>query len=270
MNDNVQHLDQRVADLVAEFVDLQSKSPAPTLDGFLVMHADVANVLRPLLETAIKMLGSSVQFVPSKDSSESFLEIRKAYLESQRQTALRRDIDTERCALPVDKRPDFLILLLAHVKRGLGITRLQKLMFLLGKEGNATQYVSDYYSHIAYNYGPFEKSLYQDLNALIQYGLVEEYTPRKKTRKADKEIGEAVNSSSVDAFYRLSSKGGQFAAALERGADLRDPRICLNMAEVVKKYARVPYRELIRDVYTRYPEFAKESKIRSEILGGKQ
>ena len=54
----------------------------------------------------------------------------------------------------------------------LGITRLQKLLFLLWKEGNFYKAVPDLYNFKAYDFGPCMDDLYDDLEFTESIGLV--------------------------------------------------------------------------------------------------
>jgi hypothetical protein len=63
-------------------------------------------------------------------------------------------------------RDEFLLLALASASDGrLTPVQIQKAMFLLKQE--AGQFVGpDFYEFVPYNYGPFNSSIYDDLNAL--------------------------------------------------------------------------------------------------------
>jgi hypothetical protein len=69
-------------------------------------------------------------------------------------------------------RDEFLLLALASASDGrLTPVQIQKAMFLLKQE--AGQFVGpDFYEFVPYNYGPFNSSIYDDLNALAGAGLV--------------------------------------------------------------------------------------------------
>src|SRR5258705_12332099 len=69
-------------------------------------------------------------------------------------------------------RDEFLLLALASASDGrLTPVQIQKAMFLLKQE--AGQFVGpDFYEFVPYNYGPFNSSIYDDLNTLAAEGLV--------------------------------------------------------------------------------------------------
>lgn len=136
----------------------------------------------------------------------------------------------------------------------------------MGKEAHLDTHVSDYYAHYAYTYGPFEEAGYKDIEALKQHGLIEEKKPPKKRLDPDEEIDEGLYPEKVDAIYRLTDRGEKFAQALMKSAQEKDPTILQKIEEIKSKYGHLPLRQLLKYIYTQYPEFAKESKIRKEIL----
>lgn len=60
------------------------------------------------------------------------------------------------------------------VNRINGITRLEKLLFLIEQEWDYESYVDERFNFIAYNYGPYSKEVYETVDILKQAGLVEE------------------------------------------------------------------------------------------------
>src|SRR6185437_9358338 len=69
-------------------------------------------------------------------------------------------------------RQDFLLLALASASDGrLTPVQIQKAMFLLSQE--ASSFVGpNFYHFIPYNYGPFDSTIYDDLNDLSRSGLI--------------------------------------------------------------------------------------------------
>ena len=145
----------------------------------------------------------------------------------------------------------------------LGITRLQKLLFLLWKEGNFYKTVPDLYNFKAYDFGPCMDDLYDDLEFTQTIGLVavdesaeaSEFDngdeaafiqsfglrmPRPKNRR-DYSLTESGIEASTDLYSELSAKD-------------------IDAVENIKRrFNGMPFFELLRYVYNKYPKFAEKS-----------
>ncbi len=163
----------------------------------------------------------------------------------------------EECVM-LDKR-DFLLLLL-HVKGKSdkanevvrGRLKLMKLVFLLDKEENIREYSKSFYEFESLNYGPFSKELLQDLDVLVQEGLVEE-----KSQEVNTPIGSIMRRSD----YELTEKGIELVETIAGDASIIE-----KITRIKKKYNRMDTEKILTYVYTKYPEFAKNSKIVDNIL----
>lgn len=138
-----------------------------------------------------------------------------------------------------------------------GRTRFQKLAFLADQQLEA--FDIDAYEFIAYDYGPFAKNLYENLNWLEEKRLVE--SSKSRTFGGDERYD-----------YRLTEKGKK---SFERNvpvsddgtsADLRESqrklKIIYEVAEdVISEYNQMPISNLIHRVYDEYPEYAKNSVL---------
>jgi uncharacterized protein YwgA len=128
-----------------------------------------------------------------------------------------------------------------------GRTRLQKLVFLLEQNLNDTSAASldsSDYNFIPYDYGPFSKELYDDLDSLEEHGLIEVEE-------------EPMADGKVKYVYRLTGQGrswvrGQLA---DSSADTTH-----SLAEsLASEYEDMLLSELIDEVYAEYPEYAENS-----------
>lgn len=128
-----------------------------------------------------------------------------------------------------------------------GRTRLQKLVFLMQKrleEGGEDPFQSDDYEFIPYDYGPFSKELYDDLDQTIARDMVD---------GREEEIGD----DKVKYDYEIQDSGEQW---VENQLSKDDAQRILALAEEIKdKYGDVYLSDLIDDVYSRYPEYAENS-----------
>lgn len=268
MKENSHRLDQQLAEILSEYVDLLNAGVAPPVEEYLRRHGNLAAELRPLFETATAIGKEASKIVPSPAARARFTQVRAQFVAEREGITSPVAPPQRTVAMAVDRRPDFLILLLHSLGEVWGITKLCKLLFLLGKEGNAARHVPDYYAHVAYNFGPFEEAIYRDLDALKAAGVIEERKQTSRKRQPDEELDEGLYPEKVDAIYRLTQRGRKdVAEALAKAANAKDPAILASIREISQKYGSLRLRQLLKYVYQQYPEFAKKSKIRDEILG---
>lgn len=176
----------------------------------------------------------------------------------------------------VDNRKDFLLLVLAASGEEpvVGVTRLQKYMFLLQQQygWDAKFAIAEPYEFRAYDYGPFDAQIYDDLQFFQNIGFVEasEDGPepvieRDELRRASDDWG--VSDSEVKPWdetsevlsYRLTDKGKQFVSEIELDEADR------NTVEALKsEWNRKPLRDLLKWLYQSYPKFA-ENTVLGEI-----
>lgn len=128
-----------------------------------------------------------------------------------------------------------------------GRTRLQKLMFLTQKQFEEKGESLDWgYPFRAYDYGPFAKELYDDLDQLRRRGFIEE-----REQQLDDDV--------IQYDYLLTDEGQEFVQ--EELAD-RCPEGVAEIAESVKaEFNGVALQQLIDYVYTEYPEYAENSVL---------
>ncbi|SEV98407.1 type II toxin-antitoxin system antitoxin SocA domain-containing protein [Natrinema salifodinae] len=128
-----------------------------------------------------------------------------------------------------------------------GRTRLQKMIFLMQQrfqEIDDNPLKSSNYDFIAYDYGPFSKEVYDDLDFLAEEDMIddqEEQIGRDKT-KYD---------------YRIQQAGEEF---VEQQLSQDEARRILALAEEIKQeYNDKQLSDLIEEVYSRYPKYAENS-----------
>jgi uncharacterized protein len=116
--------------------------------------------------------------------------------------------------------------------------RVMKAMFLWSQEG--PEPARDIYDFKPYDYGPFDTSIYHDIDALEAEGLLRvEEVPGTRRR-----------------IYRLTSEGENQAAGLRR--QVRSDEI-QQLREVKDLVTSLGFAALLKHVYTKYPDFAVRS-----------
>ena len=151
-----------------------------------------------------------------------------------------------------------------------GKTRLQKLLFLFEKEIWKKFKLDKHISANAlpefepYDYGPFSKQIYEDLEFLTSVGLV---SGSGQQVEQDEAFLEEINDANEEEVYKLTELGKTFVEEGEAG------QLSSNQTSVLSdfkaKCSKMPLRALLLYVYSKYPEMTTNSKIRDEVLGGK-
>lgn len=126
-----------------------------------------------------------------------------------------------------------------------GRTRLQKMVFLLQKEleeEDISLSLNESYEFWAYDYGPFSKELADEIDTLLGEERLEE-------------TEEPFDDGKVKYQYQLLESG-----EIKQGDHDRKQAAVIKKAEEIKTtYNDMALPEVIDQVYTRYPEYAKNS-----------
>lgn len=131
----------------------------------------------------------------------------------------------------------------------IGRTRIQKLAFLIEMEYQSSQGISmplnpGSFNFEPYDYGPFSKELYDVLEDMDRQGLIEEDEQEYREGKTRYE-------------YELTEKGKDFVEdQLSTDAAVE---ILRKASKYKSEYNKVPLPDLIKYVYSEYPEYASES-----------
>lgn len=157
-----------------------------------------------------------------------------------------------------------------------GITRLEKLIYLLDQEGGFHKYVSDYQFE-PYDFGPFSNELWDDIETLKDESLVEtqrvssryfvEVSDGEKALEEENEFTENVTEPSKEKeieIYSLSETGERVAEQLFNELTPEEQHVLEN---IKKEFNSISLFELIRYVYLKYPKSTTHSRIREKILG---
>jgi hypothetical protein len=150
-----------------------------------------------------------------------------------------------------------------------GITRLEKLMFLLSEE-LATPASVKPPTFEPFKLGPFSRQVYDALEVLRSIDMVEVGDPSDEERVSELE-GYAADHDDADISrvqeprtFVLTDRGAKVADALiqQLPEDYR-----LAVTSLVRRYAPMPLAQLLRYVYKQYPTFTTASLIRDQVLG---
>lgn len=191
--------------------------------------------------------------------------------------------------MKIDNRRDILLLLLYSPGAGeavnepiVGRTRLTKAIFLFRQEalkhfrkGTAIS-EENFYEFFPWNFGPFSKEVYDDLNFFLLRGFIESLdSDEEALPESAAEWEEWLSSSQPDYSdreyteyeeqqFRLTPNGCKFAAKLY--ALLSGEQRTL-LKQFKTKISKVPMRVLLRYVYERYPDQIVNSQIKEKVLG---
>ena len=165
-------------------------------------------------------------------------------------------------------REDILLLLLSALsgcgtkQRVAGITRLEKMMFLLQQETAFSGKLQNKFNFEPWKFGPFSREIYEDLDLLACLGLVEakvqelpsyaEYT--EEDRLIESEVDEPV----VQKVFTLTDRGCRVTEKLRAAISDRD---WAEIGQLKKRFEKVPLTRLIQYVYQKYPETTSKSVL---------
>jgi len=124
-----------------------------------------------------------------------------------------------------------------------GITRFQKLVFLAQRELFDED---EFYPYKPHKYGPFSKSLYDDLDQLVERDFIKQSTEKTVTGNERK-------------VYTLSEKGKR---ALNKAEEENFDFDLETLSEIMEEYNYENLWDLLEYVYSEYPEMAEKSKLK--------
>jgi uncharacterized protein YwgA len=166
-----------------------------------------------------------------------------------------------------------------------GITRLQKLLFLLEEE-EGLKPTEGGYEFEAYKAGPYSPELYDDLEFLENLGLLKgEVTSEASEPEAEEvdlsfdhlmgqeseksaEGADVDGPASADSYeerrFRLTDDGRKRIEQLLLSGDVAP--VANKIRRIKSKYGKYSLNDLLYHVYTKYPEMTTESEIRDKVL----
>lgn len=187
---------------------------------------------------------------------------------------------------PIDNRKDILLLLLYSPGRTekpnepiAGRTRLVKMLFLFRKmlwsDFKRGTKIKDenFYNFFPWKYGPFSPEVFNDLDFFLLRGFVKRENASEDSLPEEAEEWVKYQSESdmtefqvyeyEEEIYLLTDKGVKFTCVMYD--DLSQAQ-----QEMLKGFKRqmnsAPLRAILKYVYEKYPESAKESEIKNSVL----
>lgn len=149
-----------------------------------------------------------------------------------------------------------------------GVTRLEKLIFLLDQESELSDAITERPDFFSHNFGPFSSKVYQAVDTLAAAGLVSDSAALTSSTEDAWEEQEVIGTATADPYatrnFELTDRGRRYYSALIGALPHNSESIVEHFKE---RFATLPLRQLIRYVYQKYPEYTDKSTIRQEILG---
>jgi hypothetical protein len=151
-----------------------------------------------------------------------------------------------------------------------GITRLEKLIFLLERETSSKEWLTEDADFEPYKFGPFSQKVYQAVDTLAAAQIVVDSASFASDDIDTWEERERIGGTPKgrDPYttrnFKLTERGWKYYRALS--SELLPPQI-KELQRFKGRFANLPLRQLIRYVYTRYEAFTTKSIIRDDILG---
>lgn len=146
-----------------------------------------------------------------------------------------------------------LALIYANRKKPIqGRTRLQKMIFLLQKElDEEGEYpLDDRYQFVPYDYGPFSRPLYEDLDELYERGFINELSET---------VDYGDTEGQVKYQYSLQPSGVSFLE--DRMSDDDFQKILQKAEQIKKEFNNMALSQLLEIVYSEYPEYTENSVL---------
>lgn len=150
-----------------------------------------------------------------------------------------------------------------------GITRLEKLLFLFDRETEFKKLIDEDLDFQPHNFGPFSAKVYQAVEVLESANLITDSAKVASTNEdsweMDELIGEQPSAPYTTRDFALTERGRRYYEALRK--EFLDAETERELGNFKEKFGSVPLRQLIRYVYTRYPDQIGKSLIKDTVLG---
>lgn len=176
-----------------------------------------------------------------------------------------------------------LLLLLLHAKGHTGeyneeikgITRLEKLIYLLLKEGGFEEKLKNDIHFEAYDFGPYSPEVYNILEVLKEMDVVNTRTERYDTFREvidellyrELEDQPIISKERTMEVYSLTEdRGLRLIKGLKERGRITEKDI-ETVERIKSEYNGLKLDNLLKYVYEKYPESTKKSKIVDKILG---
>lgn len=149
-----------------------------------------------------------------------------------------------------------------------GVTRLEKLIFLLERETPVRDWLTDDADFRSWRFGPFSSKVYQAADTLAAAELIRDSaTNASNSEDRWESFTGLMDERDIDPFttrtFELTDRGKRYYAALLRETPVNAEKV---LSEFKERFGSLPLRQLVRYVYERYPQFTDKSEIRDQVL----
>ena len=157
----------------------------------------------------------------------------------------------------IDRRTDVIFILFYFAEEIYGVTKVQKLLFLIEQE---TEFFNEFEEDVNFNFapykmGPFSQEVYLELHFLLQLDAID-----KDDWDAEAEY---VETDLANQKFVITSKGRKIAQEL---VEILEPEHREELESLVQQYNALQLNDLLKYVYTEYPTYTIESEIKDEVL----
>lgn len=149
-----------------------------------------------------------------------------------------------------------------------GVTRLEKLIFLLERETPVQNWITEKADFHSWKFGPFSSKVYEAADTLSVAGMIRDSASSAGTSEDRWEaLNALVDERDLDPYttrtFELTERGRRYYDALLKELPHDAEK---TLTDFKSKFARLPLRQLVRYVYEQYPQYTDKSEIRNEIL----
>lgn len=149
-----------------------------------------------------------------------------------------------------------------------GITRLEKLVFLLEQENDIGKLLTEAPEYESHNFGPFSKKVYEAVDMLEAAGLLRRRTVSAGSAEDTWESQDVLGTEDVAQYaerqFELTDDGKRYYQALLKEMPRGTER---KLQQFKQAFATMSLRQLLRYVYERYPQYTDKSIIRRQVMG---
>jgi uncharacterized protein YwgA len=147
-----------------------------------------------------------------------------------------------------------------------GITRLEKLIFLMERETELGEMLTESPEFKAHHFGPFSVKIYQAVETLVAAGIVDDSANPSLSPEDAWEYTHLVGDSEsfTSRTFKLTERGRKYYLALIRELPIGAEDAATKFKA---RFGGLPLKQLVRYVYERYDEYTDKSIIRDKILG---
>ncbi len=255
--------EQREAQLLSDYLDLLNAGTAPSVEDYVATNGAQSKELSSLIMalTAARNYLAHDQYPPLSSEVSAHL-----FSKVEEQLAKLKPLEnlSEKLRSFLDQREDILILLLHFMNQVWGRTKLVKLLFLLGKEGECDSLIDNFYGHYAYNFGAFDENVPKDVDHLESRNILKKIHPASH-RDGNCELGVPTDKR-VETIYELTDRGKTIARKIADAVTAEKPEIIERIKKIVETYGRMSTDQLMDYTYNNYEETTTRSLVREKYL----